>query len=66
MTASYDLTSEKSIAARLIAGEGGLSLYGAYRQVVRRGTDAYLIVGDPDPTNRGFVTRVAAKLIHVF
>jgi hypothetical protein len=65
-TTSYDLTPERSLAARLVARDGGISLYGAYRQVVRRGTDAYIIVGDPDPSRTGFVTRVAVKVVRVF
>lgn len=66
VTASYDLTTEKSVAARLIARDVGVSLYGVYRQVVRRGMDAYVIVGDPDPARTGFASRVAVKLIWIF
>jgi hypothetical protein len=39
---------------------------GVYRQVVRRGMDAYVIVGDPDPARTGFASRVAVKLIWIF
>jgi hypothetical protein len=66
LTASYDLTPEKSIAARLIARDAGVSAYLAYRQVVRRGTDVYVIVGDPDPERTGFTRRLAVKLSRVF
>jgi hypothetical protein len=65
ITTSCDLTTEKSIAARFIIGDGGLSLYGAYRQVVRRGTDAYIVIGDPDPARTGFTPRLAIKLVRV-
>jgi hypothetical protein len=63
VTSSYDITSEKTIAARLIARNAGFSAYAAYRQVVRRGVDAYVILGDPDPERTGFSPRVAFKLI---
>ena len=63
LTASYDLTPEKCISARLIARDAGVSGYAAYRQVVRRGMDAYVLVGDPDPGRTGFTQRLALKLI---
>jgi len=65
VTLSYDLTPEKCLSGRLIARDEGLSGYAAYRQVVRRGMDAYVIVGDPDPTLTGFTPRLALKLIWV-
>jgi hypothetical protein len=37
----------------------------AYRQVVRRGTDAYIVIGDPDPVHTGFTPRLAIKLVRV-
>jgi hypothetical protein len=66
VTTSYDITTEKSVAARCIATQDGLSVYAAYRQAVRRGLDAYVILGDPDPARTGFVPRVAVKLIQAF
>jgi len=66
LTTAYDLTSEKCIAARAIWRDGAFSAYASYRQVVRRGMDAYVIVGDPDPDRTGFATRLAFKLIWVF
>jgi hypothetical protein len=63
LTGSYDLTTEKTISTRAICRSGGLSAYAAYRQVVRRGMDAYVILGDPDPERTGFTPRVAVKLI---
>jgi len=66
LTASYDLTPEKCISARLIARDAGFTAYAAYRQVVRRGMDAYVIVGDPDPAKTGFTQRLAVKLIWTF
>jgi hypothetical protein len=66
MTASYDLTPEKCLAARAIWRDAGFSAYASYRQVVRRGMDAYVIGGDPDPARTGFAGRVAVKLIWVW
>ena len=63
LTGSYDLTTEKCVAARAIWRESGFSAYAAYRQVVRRGMDAYVILGDPDPSTTGFTNRVVVKLI---
>jgi len=63
LTASYDITPEQCLAARGIWRDAGFSAYASYRQVVRRGMDAYVIIGDPDPNRTGFAERVAFKLI---
>jgi len=63
VTTSYDITPEKTLAARGIWRDAGFSAYACYRQVVRKGMDAYVIVGDPDPTLTGFTSRIALKLI---
>jgi hypothetical protein len=65
LTGSYDLTKEKSIAARFIQRRAGLSGYASYRQVVRKGMDVYIILGDPDPDKTGFTERLVVKLIWV-
>jgi len=65
VTVSYDLTAEKCVSARIIARDAGTTVYAAYRQVVRRGMDAYVIVGDPDADRTGFARRAAFKLIWV-
>ena len=66
LTASYDVTPEKCVAARGIWRDAGFTAYAAYRQVVRRGMDAYVIVGDPNPAKTGFTQRLALKLIWTF
>lgn len=66
LTALYDITCERSVAARAIWRSGRFSAYAAYRQVVRRGMDAYIILGDPDPELTGFTHRVVFKLIWAF
>ena len=63
LTSSYDITPEKTLAARAIWRDAGFSAYASYRQVVRKGMDAYVIVGDPDPRLTGFTERVVLKLI---
>jgi len=66
LTSSYDLTCEKTIAARAIWRNEGFTAYAAYRQVVRKGMDAYIILGDPDPSTTGFTNRFVVKLIWAF
>ncbi len=63
LTTSYDLTSERSIGARAIVRGDGVTGYAAYRQVVRRGLDIYVLVGDPRSDRTGFSSRVMVKLI---
>jgi hypothetical protein len=66
LTATYDLTTEKCVSARLIARDGGFNVFATYRQVVRRGMDAYVLLGDPNPEHTGVTSRVILKLIWVF
>jgi len=63
LTASYDATPEKCIAARAVWRSNGMNVYAAYRQVVRRGADAYIVVGDPDPSRTGLSRRVLLKIM---
>lgn len=63
LTSSYDITPERTLAARGIWRDAEFSAYASYRQVVRKGMDAYVIVGDPDPAGTGFTSRIALKLI---
>jgi hypothetical protein len=65
LTTSYDITPERCLAARGIWRDAGFSAFASYRQVVRRGMDAYVIIGDPDPDRTGFAERVVFKLIWV-
>lgn len=65
-TASYDLNKERCVSMRVIGRDAGVSAYAAYRQVVRQGMDAYVILGDPDPSRTGVSRRVLAKLIWAF
>jgi len=63
LTSSYDITTERSLGLRVIAREDGVTGYAAYRQVVRRGLDVYVLFGDPDPNLSGFSPRMVVKLV---
>ena len=61
ISANYDLTDEKSISCRLVAGTRGTNFSAGYRQAVRRGMDVYLLFGDPNEEKTQ--SRVILKLI---
>lgn len=63
LTGSYTLSGERSVAARLIGRRAGLSSYFSFRQVVRRGMDMYVILGNSDPEQTGFTNRLVVKFI---
>ena len=48
VTANYDFTPEKTLGGRLLSGTSGTNFYMSYRQAVRRGTDFFVILGDPN------------------
>jgi hypothetical protein len=58
---SYDLSSERSLSARVIERNGTLNLSFGFRQAVRRGQDIYLLFGDPNADQT--INRVVLKLI---
>ena len=62
-TGTYDITPEKSLSLRIVGRKTGVSTYAAFRQVARRGTDLYVILGDPNSAEIGFVTRLAVKVV---
>jgi hypothetical protein len=45
---NYDLDPERGFAFELRSGTEGTNFFGTYRQSVRRGTDWFLIFGDPN------------------
>jgi len=61
VTGTYDLSDEKTISGRMVEREEGFNIYFTYRQAVRRGMDAYVIVGDPNAEK--FERRIAVKTI---
>ena len=58
---TYDISEERSASARLVSGDSGTNIYGAYRQRVRRGMDLLVVVGDPNAEK--WVSRLAIKAI---
>ncbi len=61
LTATYDVTDEKSISARLVRMGSDTNVYGAYRQRVRRGMDLLIVAGDPNAPK--WASRLAVKAI---
>jgi len=64
VSAAYDITDERSVAGRYVNSGGKHNFYVSYRQVVRRGLDAYVIVGNPNVEKTE--GRLALKLISCF
>ena len=61
LSAKYELTAEKSIAARVLHQQQGTNLTFSYRQRVRRGLDIFALFGDYNADNT--VNRFSIKLI---
>lgn len=62
--ATYDFEPEKSVSARVVAHNGDLNVFVAYRRVVRAGLDTYVLFGDPNAeTTQSTVT---VKLVSAF
>ena len=61
LTATHDITDERSLSSRLVCRTEGTNFYMAYRQRVRRGTDMLIVFGDPNADK--WVSRVAVKAI---
>jgi len=61
LSAKYELTSEKSVAARVLYLKEGANLTLSYRQRVRRGLDIFALFGDYNADHT--VNRFAIKLI---
>ena len=47
-TLNFDITPERGIAGRYVWRQGNFNFYLSYRQGVRRGMDAFMILGDPN------------------
>ncbi len=61
LTATHDITEERSVSARLVHSSGDTNFYTAYRQRVRKGMDLLIVVGDPNADE--WVSRLAVKAI---
>jgi hypothetical protein len=64
LTATYDITDERSVSSRLVRSSGNTNVYAAYRQRVRKGMDLLIVVGDPNADE--WVSRLAVKAIWCF
>ena len=64
LTATYDITTEKTVSARLVRANSATNFYAAYRQRVRRGMDLLVVAGDPNAEE--WVSRLAVKAIWCF
>ena len=63
-TGQFDLTTERAISGRIIHTQDHTNGYVTFQQVMRRGMDLYLIIGDPS-SEEGWVNRVAVKAVIV-
>ena len=61
LSANYDITPERGYGARLAVRKGKPNFYCSYRRRAARGTDVYLIIGDPNADRTK--ARVAVKLV---
>ena len=61
LTATFDITDERTVSARLVRSGGATNMYAAYRQRVRRGADLLVVLGDPNAEQ--WVNRLAIKAI---
>jgi len=48
LTINYDITPERGLATRIVYRDGNYNAFITYRQSVRKGIDAFIIIGDPN------------------
>lgn len=58
---NYDITPERGLGARLVYRDGKFNAFITFRQAVRKGIDAFIIIGDPNAEE--MQGRVLAKII---
>jgi hypothetical protein len=58
---TYDLNTESAISGRILQGGNHTNAYLAYRRRVRKGTDVYVILGDPN--SQSTQSRFSIKLV---
>ena len=61
VSANYDITPERGYGARLVLRKGKPNFYASYRRRAARGTDVYVILGDPNSEETE--GRAAVKLV---
>ena len=58
---NYDITPERGLGGRFVYRDANLNAFLTYRQAVRKGMDAFIIVGDPNADR--MQKRVVGKLV---
>lgn len=60
LTLNYDITSERGLGGLLVYRDGDYNAFVTYRQAVRKGIDAFIIVGNPnaDKMQKRFLAKV--------
>jgi len=61
LTFNYDITPEHSLGTRLVYQDHDFNAFITYRQVVRKGIDVFIIIGDPNA--KEMQRRALAKII---
>ena len=64
LTAGYQLSPTRAVTGRVVIRDGRQNAYLAYRSAGGRGTDVFLILGDPNADTT--VARVSLKLVRAF
>jgi hypothetical protein len=64
LTGTYEITAEKTVSGRLQTSKGKFNGFASYSQAVRRGTDVFILFGDPNAPR--FEPRLAIKLVQPF
>jgi len=64
LTLNYDITPERGLGGLLVYRDGNYNAFVTYRQSVRKGIDAFIIVGDPN--SEKMQERALAKIIVPF
>ncbi len=65
LSANYDLSKDKSIGGRLVQRNGLTSAFVSFRRSGYKGTDYYVIFGDPDPVKK-FTPQLIVKVVKPF
>ncbi len=58
---NYDITPERGLGGRFVYRDGSLNAFLTYRQAVRKGIDAFIILGDPNAEK--IKKRAVAKVV---
>ncbi|MBI2929059.1 MAG: carbohydrate binding family 9 domain-containing protein [Verrucomicrobia bacterium] len=65
VSVNYDLSKDKSVGGRLVQQNGLTSAFVSFRRSGYKGTDYYVIFGDPDPVKK-FTPQLMVKVVVPF